>query len=43
MFSTLIDAVNMIENKDDKKTDKLKELELYLIFLSKAVRGCGNF
>lgn len=43
VFSTLIDAVNMIENKDDKKTDKLKELELYLIFLSKAVRGCGNF
>jgi hypothetical protein len=43
VFSTLIDAVNIIENKDDKKTDKLKELELYLIFLSKAVRGCGNF
>lgn len=38
----LLDAVRMIEKLEDGRAERLKELEVYLIFLSRAVRGCGS-
>ena len=42
IFNTLPDCIAFIEKKSEDKIVKLKELELYLIFLSRCVRGCGK-
>lgn len=42
IFQALLAAINLIDKNQEEKLIKLKELELYLIFMSKAVRGCGR-
>jgi hypothetical protein len=42
LFACLLDTIGMIEKNSEEKIAKLGELELYLIFLSRAVRGCGK-
>lgn len=41
IFSCLLETIKFIEQDSPDKATKLQELELYLIFLSRAVKGCG--